>query len=206
MGLLRNGIYGYKVAGNATLLGSRLPFTKNFATNTLTWQTDNREFTSFPSGLSQSSFHMPLKYGAMRMTITGRGDMSAGIIGAGQLTANLTGSGNILQGELNAGRNLQVTLTGGGDLIVADIEAPANLECIIRIGANPSAFDIAQAIWGAIADQNDQTGTMGEKLNSAGGAADPWGIDIVSGGYTGNQAGKKLKDASDDAFAASVKP
>lgn len=174
MGLLRNGIYGYKVAGNATLLGSQPVNRKNFATNTLTWQTTNREFTSFPSGLSVSSFHKPLKYGAMRITLTGRGDLLAGIEGIGILNATLTGSGNITQAELNEGRNLQVTLTGSGNLIVADIEGPARLQCIIRIGANPSAFDIAQAVWGAIAAQNDTVDSMGEKLNSAGGAADPW--------------------------------
>jgi len=174
MGLLRNGIYGYRVAGNATLLGSQPVKRKNFATNTLTWQTDNREFTSYPSGLSESSFYMPLKYGAMRITLTGRGDLTAGIIGTGLLTATLEGSGNITQAKLNAGRNLQVTLTGGGDLIVADIEGPAKMQCIIRIGANPSAFDIAQAVWLMAASSVDIAGTTGEKLNGAGSAGDPW--------------------------------
>lgn len=169
--LLRNGIYGYKVANNATLLGANPISTKNFATNTLTWQTDNREFTSFPSGLYQSSFYMPLKYGAMRITLIGSSDLTAGVIGAGKLTATLIGSGNITQAKLNAGRNLQVTLTGGGDLIVTDIEGPARLQCIIRIGANPSAFDIAQAVWGAVAAQNDTVDSMGEKLNNSGGGA-----------------------------------
>lgn len=174
MGLLRNGIYGYRVAGNATLLGSQPVNRKNFATNTLTWHTTNREFTSFPSGLHQSSFYMPLKDGAMRITLTGRGDLTSDVIGVGVLDATLTGTGNITQAKLNEGRNLSITLTGGGDLIVTDIEGPAKLQCVIRIGANPSAFDIAQAVWGAVAAQNDTTDSMGEKLNSAGGAADPW--------------------------------
>lgn len=174
MALLRNGIYGYRVAGNATLLGSNPKKSKNFATNTLTWQTGNREYTSFPSGLSQSSFYLPLKYGAIRVTINGSSSLLAGIVGVGVLNVNLAGSGAITQAKLNAGRNLQVTLTGGGNLVVSDIEGPAKMTCVIRIGANPSAFDIAQAVWLMNAASVDIAGTTGEKLSGAGSAGDPW--------------------------------
>lgn len=37
-----------------------------------------------------------------------------------------------------------------------------------------SPESLAGAVWSALAAQNNETGTMGEKLNSAGGAADPW--------------------------------
>jgi hypothetical protein len=74
------------------------------------------------------------------------------------------------------------------------------------IGASPSEYDIAQAVWLTILASVNYPNTMGEALGNAGAAGDPWTVDIVAGGYTGNQAGKKLKDASDDAFAASVKP
>lgn len=175
MPLLGNGIYGMKVAGNATLLGSLPVNRKNFASNVLTWKSANREFNAYPSGTSVSAFHKPLKYGGIAATIKGGGLLTTADISAiGVLSANLEGSGTITQATLNGGVNLVATLTGGGDLVVSTISAKANMTCIIRIGANPSAFDISQAIWGAIAAQNDEPGTMGNKLNSAGGAADPW--------------------------------
>lgn len=76
----------------------------------------------------------------------------------------------------------------------------------VSIGAVPSAFDIAQAVLNAVASSYNIPGTIGEKINDAGAGGDPWAVDINAGGYTGNQAGKKLKDSADDAFAAKVKP
>lgn len=37
-----------------------------------------------------------------------------------------------------------------------------------------SPENLAASVWAATATANNETGTMGEKLNSAGGAADPW--------------------------------
>lgn len=170
MGLLRNGIYGYKAAGNATLLGSRLPYTKNFATNTLTWENNggannSRERVSFPSGLSTSAFYMPLKDGGMRVTILGGGNLAANIQGPANLSAVLVGGGSLVPPTLFRARSMSALLTGSGNLVAPQISAIANMRCVIRIGAYPSAQDNADAVWSRLAANVNQTGTMGKVVN-----------------------------------------
>jgi hypothetical protein len=50
---------------------------------------------------------------------------------------------------------------------------------------------IASAVWSALAASNDNPGTMGEKLNAAGSAGDPW-ITELPGDYVSGQAGNIL--------------
>lgn len=179
MGLVANGIYGIKVFSGATALGSLPRNRKNFATNALTWENKggnaaSRERVGYPSGTARSAFHKPLKDGGARVTLTGGSTIVAGIQGPANMTATVTGGGHIVPPTLFRARSMQATITGGGNIVLAEIGAIANMRCVIRIGANPSAFDIAQAIWGSLAEQYDQAGTMGNKLNSAGAAGNPW--------------------------------
>lgn len=146
--------------------------TNNFANNALTWENKGgdattREIKSFPSGLSTSAIYMPLKYGGMRVTFTGTSSLTANIEAPASISTTLTGSGTVTDAKLYMGRNITVNIQGGGTLS-SSISAKANMSCTIRIGANPSAFDIAQAIWGAVATQYSQPGTMGEAVNNAG--------------------------------------
>ena len=50
---------------------------------------------------------------------------------------------------------------------------------------------IASAVWSALTASNDNPGTMGEKLNAAGSAGDPW-ITELPGDYVSGQAGNIL--------------
>jgi len=52
---------------------------------------------------------------------------------------------------------------------------------------------IVDAVWNALAAEYNISGTMGNKLNGAGSAGDPWTTDI-SAYNTANTAGKILKD------------
>lgn len=207
MALLRNGVYGYKTLSPVGFLGSLPQYQKNFATNALTWENKggnaaSRERVSFPSGLSTAAFYFPLKDGGMRVTLSGGSSMTASIQGPANMTATITGGGTIVPPTLFNARSMQVTITGGGNIILAEIGAIANMRCVIKIGAQPSAFDIAQAIWGALAEQYDQVGTMGNKLNSAGAAGNPW-TDTAN--YPAGTKGALLKQAADDAEIASIK-
>lgn len=91
------------------------------------------------------------------------------------------------------GKKQTLIVTGLGELQTATWKKRGRVSLSVSIGASPSAFDISQAVWGAIAAQNDTPGTMGEAMNGAGGAGNPWITDLSS--YdTPNTAGKILKD------------
>jgi hypothetical protein len=44
-----------------------------------------------------------------------------------------------------------------------------------------SAEGLARAVWAADAGNNDITGSMGEKMNDAGSASNPWKEELVTG-------------------------
>jgi len=172
MGLVANGIYGIKVASGATALGTLPINRKSFATNSLTWENKsgvaaNREKVSYPNGLFQSAFHMPLKYGGIGVTLRGSSTLTSAIQGPANMSATLTGGGAITDGDIARGVNLNVTLTGGGT-VTSNIKATAKMTAVIRIGASPSAFDVAQAVLNAVASDYNITGTIGAKINDAG--------------------------------------
>ena len=75
--------------------------------------------------------------------------------------------------------------------MTAGIRATASLRCDIQIGASPSALDIAQATLNGLASQYDQPGTIGAKINAAGGAADPLANSLD--GYADGTAGAKIR-------------
>lgn len=166
MPILGNGIWGMKVAGNATLLGTFPVNRRNFASNALTWTggaNQARERVAYPSGTARSAFHKPLKDGGMRITVTGGGGLSASIEGPANMSATLTGGGEIVPPTLFRARSMNVLLTGGGNITTAQIGAIANMQCIIRIGASPSQYDIAQAVWLLNPADVNLPNTMGEQ-------------------------------------------
>ncbi len=57
--------------------------------------------------------------------------------------------------------------------------------------AGLSTTGIANAVWAAIAETHNESGTMGQKLNAAGSAGDPW-VTELPGSYSGDQAGAIL--------------
>jgi hypothetical protein len=54
---------------------------------------------------------------------------------------------------------------------------------IVVTGAGLSTANVGQAVWAALAAANNNAGTMGEKLNDAGSASNPW-TEIIESGYT----------------------
>ena len=86
---------------------------------------------------------------------------------------------------------------------VASAKQWATTGFVDSIGASPSEYDIAQAVWLMLKTAVDVPGTMGEALNDAGSAGNPW-TDTAN--YPVGSKGALLKQAADDAFAAKVKP
>lgn len=95
--------------------------------------------------------------------LTGSGTAAGTLLGLGELLSALTGSGTA------AGS----TLTGTGELD-ADITVT---------GTGLSTANVGQAVWSALAAANNSPGTMGEKLNDAGSASNPW-TEIIESGLT----------------------
>lgn len=166
MGLIRNGIYGIPVIG-VGFLGSLPVKPRNFAQNALTWNTAIREYTSFPNGRFQTSFILPLKYGGLSCTMLGTASLAGVVSAVGVLTTTVNGS-SALGASISGGVNLDVDLTGEGT-VTATLQAKGWVTCRIQIGANPTAFDVAQAVWGAVSAQYNVPGTMGEAAQSGGG-------------------------------------
>jgi hypothetical protein len=72
-----------------------------------------------------------------------------------------------------------VVVTGDG----GTPKGRARIVYVVDIAASPSAYDIAQAVWAATAAGFNTAGTMGEKLNDAGSASNPW-TEVIESGYT----------------------
>lgn len=199
MGLVANGIYGMKVARGATALGSLPQNKKTFATNALLWQggaNNARESVSWPAGYFTSAFYMPLKDLGLAAKLIGDGEMTVDSTLESFISwmdANLAGSGTVTNAYIAIGMNLLCLIEGAGTVTEASADLKIWMEALISIGASPSAFDIAQAVWGSVASQNNTSGTMGQKLNGAGSAGDPWTTDL-SAYNTQGTAGKVLKD------------
>lgn len=119
--------------------------------------------------------------------------------------ANLTGSGGISAATATGLGELLAALSGSGGLTGSTATGTGALSADLTVtGAGLSTANVAQAVWSAAAASNDQAGTMGEKLNDAGSAANPW-TEVIESGYTAAQilqvlaafvAGKTTIDAS----------
>lgn len=115
--------------------------------------------------------------------MTGSGTVSAADIKAFlQLAAALTGSGvaagsatglGALIAALTGASSLGPTLTGTGALD-ADL---------VVTGTGLTTANVGEAVWSALAAANNTAGTMGEKLNDAGSASNPW-TEVIESGYT----------------------
>lgn len=104
--------------------------------------------------------------------VSGRMDSSVGAMAAGVVTAAAVATNAI-----------------DADALAAD--AVTEIAAGVAVGSAPTAADNAAAVWNAVAATYNGAGTMGQKLNAAGGAADPL-TNTVPGSYAANTAGYAL--------------
>ena len=124
---------------------------------------------------------------AAAAAITATGALSGSINAALLASANLSGSGSFTA-SIGALGGVTAALAGTGTLTAASY-ATGTLEADIpgEEGAL-TAGSIAAAVWDALALDNNDAGTMGEKMNDAGSAGDPWST-TVPGAYAEGTAG-----------------
>ena len=119
--------------------------------------------------------------------------VSASIKSNKRLGASIDGGG--VEPTVKMTRALAQTLIveAGGEMITALPKKQLTAACSVSIGAQPSAFDIAQAIWQASSSQYNASGSMGEKLNNASSAGNPWSASPDLNNDTGTM-GKVVND------------
>ncbi len=121
-------------------------------------------------------------------TLLGSSDLTANMVGTVQMAAELIGQGNVTAG-LNLIANIASNIDGIG-AVVADIKGKASMSATIYVNQSEATVQqIVDAVWNALAVEYNNPGTMGELLNGAGSAGNPW-LSIIEGSYT---AGDILK-------------
>jgi hypothetical protein len=125
---------------------------------------------SLITGLAGDAFMTWTQTGALSLTIGLSGDLIASMTGSGALSMLVPISGDAL-----------ATMTGAADLkgylaLAGDITPFTEL----------SPENLAAAVWNSLAASYNDTGTMGEKLNDAGGAGNPWNT-VIESGYTAGE-------------------
>ena len=139
--------------------------------------------SSFSAGLSLIS--------SMSASLAGSSDLSGTIAATLSLAATLIGSGDMTAG-LSLLVGIQAVLSGSGD-ITADLKGKANLEASIFVNSGSATIqELVDGVWNALSASYNTSGTMGEKLNAAGTAGDPWTTDL-SAYNTADTAGLILK-------------
>lgn len=121
--------------------------------------------------------------------ILASGTISASLVGKLEMASALAGEGN-LTASLNLIAFVVSELTGSGTMS-GTFFGTASLEANISSSSTLSPENLAAAVWNSIAASFNTAGTMGNKMNSAASAGDPWSTDLPAS-YTGTQAGNIL--------------
>jgi hypothetical protein len=194
MGLLHNGSK-LSVRG----LGPGQTYRQRGTTglNRLGWRENRLSFTagaSIPDCYHQGTALVPCVTNDDRISCTFRGEsfLDGDPTNLEQAAATIIGESTITA-DWTEGVCIDATFLGEGFME----GNPTNLEqasATLDPGARPSAFDIAQEIWQSQASGYMSPGTMGEKLNAAGTAGDPW-TKIIEAGYSAEDILKFIASA-----------
>lgn len=140
-----------------------------------------------------SNLNMGLIVSAV-MTIAGVGGLTASMTGALNGAMTMAGQGN-MTGALGALANMVMEANGVGAM-TSGITAKGNMSMDIYVNQSTATVnEIASAVWNSLAADFNTSGTMGQKLNGAGSAGDPWTTDLDSYTTPGT-AGALMKKAS----------
>lgn len=120
---------------------------------------------------------------SLAAALSGSGEVSnADLVAYLQLAATLAGSGD-LAGSASALASAAAVLEGEGGASATATATGALAAAITVVGAGLTTGNVGQAVWSALAATNNDAGTMGEKLNDAGSAANPW-TEVIESGLT----------------------
>ena len=140
----------------------------------------------------------PVEGSASVVTLTGNNmSLSLVISLGGTSTITLAGNNNVLRLTVGLGGTGTWTMTGNLNVLslivpfeglgafaltgISDLRGILSMEGEWTPFSTLSPENLARAVWEAAASQYDASGTMGEKLNDAGSASNPWTEVIESG-------------------------
>jgi len=118
--------------------------------------------------------------------ILGEGDIEASLVGKLEMASALAGEGD-LTASLNLIAFVVSAITGSGT-ISGTFKGNASLSADISSSSTLSPENLAAAVWNSIAASFNTAGTMGNKMNSAASAGDPWAT-ALPGSYLSTEAG-----------------
>jgi len=119
--------------------------------------------------------------------INGVGSLTSDIVGIFPAFATINGT-SALTGSLNALADIVSTIIGSGSITNALPFAIGNMGASITPFTELSPQNLAAEVWNSIAADFNNAGTMGNKVNSAASAGDPWTTSLP-GSYTSGSAG-----------------
>lgn len=117
--------------------------------------------------------------------IAGQGEISDADLKAFlQAVASIGGSGEISDADATGLGELVAAMTGLGTAAGSTATGVGELSAdLVVTGTGLTTGNVGAAVWAAIASANNTAGTMGEKLNDAGSASNPW-TEVIESGYT----------------------
>lgn len=129
---------------------------------------------------------------SMISAIAGSGTLTGAMVGTVQLAATPAGTGDVV-GSVSMLSGLIANLAGSG-IISADLKGKLFMDAQIYVNQSEATVQqIVEGVWEALTTDHNNPGTMGEAMNGAGSAGNPWITDL-SAYNTANSAGKILKD------------
>jgi hypothetical protein len=140
--------------------------------------------------------------------LTGSGALAAVGSLIVQAIAAIAGSGTINSADLKAFLQAVAAMSGSGGVSAANRSALGAAACaltgigtaagstatgigevsadLVVTGTGLTTANVGDAVWSALAAANNGSGTMGEKLNDAGSASNPW-TEVIESGYTAEE-------------------
>lgn len=161
-------LVGTTTSGAITLIGGAS--TRRAITGVLTredaahWRniTDHTR-ESVPAG-ANSPWILARTAGGLGAHITGVSDLTVTMDSYAFLAAALAGSSSLDASSLTLAIRLAPSPVGGVGQMAAAMNSPAHLVCRIKIGADPGAEEIADAVWQRETSAHVDTGVMGGLL------------------------------------------
>jgi hypothetical protein len=106
--------------------------------------------------------------------LVGSSSFTGDIVGKWEMVGALTGNGSITTANANAIANLISALIGNGSITTSTISGPASMSADVTPYTALSPESLAAAVLNSLLASYTNPGTVGEALNNANAAGNPW--------------------------------